>query len=144
MGGDAKQLSPSDKLSSASRWKSGPERRLSTPVEIWTESAEDFAGLQRGLHCWNGKSRLQVLKATLLDERLLRLAEEIAGAVGGVRLHGTPEAIVAAEEVLAAVGACLLDTEIGEEDALVNLTTARSRFVEVIRHEAGLDPPKKA
>lgn len=112
--------------------------RLLAITDLTYSAAQELAELQRDLHWWNGSARLRVLKGTKLDERLFGLMEEIASAMGGIRSRGTPEAVAAAESVLAAVGTPLFDPLVSDEDALEELFRARSAFVDVVRVEGGV------
>lgn len=100
--------------------------------------------LQRGLNVWNGRTRLAMLKATKLDERLVMIQEEIAGALAAVRIHGTPEGVAVAEQMFAAVAAPLLQPEREPSAQLDELTMRKAAFLDVVRRESGAETLARA
>ncbi len=110
--------------------------RLLSVSDLTFCAAQEFAELNDGLHWWNGTSRLRLMKATKLDERMLKLSEEFARAVNSVKLHGSPTAVAAAEDMLAAVAAPLLEPG-GNNDQLQRLKDRREIFVNTVRREEG-------
>lgn len=108
--------------------------RLLSVSDLTFCAAREFAELNDGLHWWNGSSRLRLMKATKLDERMLRLGEEFAKAVNIVKLYGSPAAVAAAEEMLAAVAAPLLQPG-SHDDQLQILKDRRAIFVNTGRRE---------
>lgn len=107
--------------------------------DLCYSAACEQAELQQGLNRWNGRSRLAVLKATKLDERLLMIQEEIAGALAAVRMHGSPEAVAVAEEMFAAVAAPLLQPERDTSAQFDELTMRKAAFLDVVRRESGAE-----
>lgn len=110
--------------------------RLLSVSDLTFSAARELAELKEGLHWWNGSSRLRVMKGTKLDERMLELSEEFARAVNIVKLYGSPGAVAAAEEMLAAVAAPLLEPGVNE-DQLQRLKDRREIFVNTVRREQG-------
>lgn len=102
-------------------------------------AAREQADLQRGLNRWNGSSRVAVVKATKLDERLPKVQEEVAAALAAVRIHGTAEAVTVAEKMFAAVAAPLLRQEGDPNLQFVELTSSKGAFLDVVRRESGAD-----
>jgi hypothetical protein len=80
------------------------------------------------------------MRGTKLDERMLKLLEEIAGAVSAVRIYGTASATEAAEELLNAVGGPLVETDRGEGEMFANMIGSRTSFLTVVRRELRSEP----
>lgn len=97
----------------------------------------EFADLQRGLGWWNGRSRLAVLRGTKLDERMADLMERLAAAVASVRMYGTQDGVVVAEDMLAAMSAPLLQQGLQPNEEFEHLTRSKAAFLDVVRREAG-------
>lgn len=97
----------------------------------------EAAHLQRGLGWWNGRTRLELMRQTKLDQRLFTYSDELARALAAIRIHGSPEGVVSAKALLESISAPLLETDSDAEDMLERFTEARDRFVQVIRKEGG-------
>lgn len=110
--------------------------RLLAVADLCYSALREFADLQRGLGWWNGRSRLAVLRATKLDERMADLMERLSAAVASVRMYGTQDGVVVAEELLAAMSAPLLQHGLPEEE-FEHLTKSKAAFLDVVRREAG-------
>lgn len=96
-------------------------------------AAQETARLSEGLHWWNGRERLRLMKATRLDDRLLESSENLAEMLAKIRTYGTTEARKASEEMLTAVASVLRNRQVDFDAQLEAYTQRRNELLQAAR-----------
>lgn len=114
---------------------------LTATLDRTFAAIDEYIHLRKGLHWWNGRFRLRLMRATDLDKRVLRAGEDLCASMERVRAIGSPTAVHHAEELLALVADPMLRLNAGEkvmDTDLAAFDQRRRAFLEVVRSELGI------